>query len=84
MSDKPLFSPLVKKTLVYLQEHIGIDADFRQIAEAIKEDPSRTNGALVYLIRQGYVVYTKCEGRNIARLTTAGRAVNPNKRVDAR
>ncbi len=84
MPDKPLFSPLVKKILIYLQEHVGVDADYKQIAEAIKEDPSRVQGALPHLIRQGYAVYAKREDRNIARLTTAGRAVNPNKRVDAR
>ncbi len=83
MSDKPLFSDIAKKILVYLQAHIGGDADFKQIAAAINEEPRRVNNTISSaLVKRGYAVRLELEGRKIIRLTSEGRAVNPNQRVD--
>lgn len=79
MADKPLFSEIAKKVLIYLQAHIGADADFKQIATAIHEDPRRVNTTISSaLVNKGYAVRFELDGRKIIRLTTEGRSVNPN------
>lgn len=79
MPDKPLFSDIAKKILIYLQAHIGGDADFKQIAAAINEEPRRVNATITSaLVNKGYAARLDLEGRKIIRLTTEGRAVNPN------
>lgn len=83
MTDKPLFSEIAKKILIYLQAHIGGDADFKQIAAAINEEPRRVNLTInSALVNKGYAARLDLDGRKIIRLTSEGRAVNPNQRVD--
>ena len=77
--SKPLFSEGAKKILVYLQEHIGAEADNTMIAEAV-DMPVRTTSCTITsaLIRKGYAKRVETDGRKIVRLTSEGRSVNPN------
>jgi DNA-binding MarR family transcriptional regulator len=75
---EPLFSEGAKKILVYLQNHIGAEADNAMIAEAV-DMPTRTTSCTITsaLIRKGYATREEVDGRKVVRLTPNGRSVNP-------
>ena len=77
--SKPLFSDKAKKILVYLQEHVGAEADNAMIAEAVNM-PARTTSCTITsaLIQKGYAQRVDVNGRKVVRLTSEGRSVNPN------